>query len=1200
MKTNLQSPPGESKINTRLHLQFPLKLALLALATLMLSPKLVRAATQTWNNGSTNAIWDTTSTNWTSATVPWADGNTASFNGAGVTNITISGTRTVAGITVGANGYTFGGGTLTLSSPSAAQQWTINNDVTMSNAFSMDYSSATAAGGLTKAGNGTLTYAGNINIVNNFTFLPVFKATAGNMILTGTNSIQNTRVYAGGPGNKLIFSGGRTVFFGASVSSGLVGTAAIGETIVTNNAYVEVNHVAIDNSNNNGTNTLTIASGTVTNSDFTGGYQMNNANAPATAIATLNLNGGTCIGSKVSSSASYLGKSVLNLNGGTFQAMTNQSVNLFTVLGPVGGFINVQANGAVIDSAGYSLTQTQPLLAGSPISGGLTKIGAGTLSLVGTNTYTGTTTINVGTLTGVTGGSCSNSAVLVQATSGTATLAAQYTGSDKQWTCAGLTTAAGAGGPALEFDFPSVPSTTKATMNVTGNATFTVTPAVKVVVSGAGSLSAGTSYPLLTVGGTAPVAIPALTLVPPSFRVSYSANLSWGGAGNKTLFLNVTSVSSTEPLQWVGSGGAGTWDTNNAGNLVWKDNTASTTYYVDGDFVQFDEKYISADQAVQLDMAVTPASVLISNATYNYTISGAGTIGGSAPLTKTGNSNLVVGCALNTTGTLTNNGGMVQLTTGWPLTIGGMVGSGSTLDETINMLTVNLAGKTNTYTGSVLAYFPAANGIIGSGGHPFGLQVTNSGKLILNGPITMSADDGTLPGSTVWFRISAYNAAEVDLGGTATLTNVALRNNNTGITRVTGGSLALASTFTYCGILLQDSSQFIVDNGAISVPVASVGFGGSPTAGGCSLTINGGSLTVGAGNDGAGHNLGLEIGNNVTTNTTSTINLNGGVLSAVTIVDAPPADPSMTKSGTNVINFNGGTLLCASNNVIPTDLGVGDTNALQLRVGNGGAVINDGGYSQNLILPLQNNGSGGLTKLGSGTLTLNTNNTYVGATLVKGGTLALSNSATLASSLIGVTNGATFDVSGLSSTFALGAGQILSNSAASTGNLNGNLNATAGTISVSFAQGTPALTVANGALTLSAGTTVKVNNTGASLAAGTYPLITKGSGGSVAGTVPAVTVNGGGTSGTASLQINSGELDLVIASSAPSPTNIVVTTTGPNSLSLNWPAGQGWQLQSNSVSLVNTSAWQTVTGASSPYPVTISPNQTNVFYRLKY
>ena len=1197
MKTNLQSPPGESKINTRLHLQFPLKLALL-LAALMLSPQLVRAVGQTWNNGSANFLWDASSLNWGGAA--WTDGNDATFSATGAGNITISGTRTVGNITFNANGYTFGGGTLTLVNPSAAPTWNVNTfSTTMSNSFSMDFSSATAAGGVQKSGAGTLTYAGNINWVNNFTFLPVFRLNTGTIILTGTNSFQNTRIFPNGVNAKMIFSGGRTVSFGTQVSSGLVYGSVISEVIITNNSYVEANHFVIANSTNPGTNALTITSGTVTNSDYAGGYQMNNGAAPAATISTFNLNGGTCIGSKVSSVATYLGKAILNLNGGTFQAMTNQSVNLFTVLGQAGGTINVQANGAVIDSAGYSLTQTQPLLAGSP-SGGLTKIGAGMLSLVGTNTYTGMTTINVGTLTGVTGGSCSNSAVLVQATSGIATLAARYTGSDKQWTCASVTTTAGGSGPALEFDFSSVPSTVNAPMNVTGNVTFTATPSVKVVLSGAGSLSAGTSYPLLTVGGTAPVTVPALTLVPPSFRVAYSANLSWGGAGNKTLFLNVTSVSSTEPLQWVGSGGAGTWDTNNAGNLVWKDNTASTTYYVDGDFVQFDEKYISADQAVQLDMAVTPASVLISNATYNYTISGAGTIGGSAPLTKTGNSNLVVGCALNTTGTLTNNGGMVQLTTGWPLTIGGMVGSGSTLDETINMLTVNLAGKTNTYTGSVLAYFPAANGIIGSGGHPFGLQVTNSGKLVLNGPITMAADDGTLPGSTVWFRISAYNAAEVDLGGTVTLTNVALRNNNTGITRVTGGSLALASTFTYCGILLQDSSQFIVDNGAISVPVASVGFGGSPTAGGCSLTINGGSLTVGAGNDGAGHNLGLEIGNNVTTNTTSTINLNGGVLSAVTIVDAPPADPSMTKSGTNVINFNGGTLLCASNNVIPTDLGVGDTNALQLRVGNGGAVINDGGYSQNLILPLQNNGSGGLTKLGSGTLTLNTNNTYVGATLVKGGTLALSNSATLASSLIGVTNGATFDVSGLSSTFALGAGQILSNSAASTGNLNGNLNATAGTISVSFAQGTPALTVANGALTLSAGTTFKVNNTGASLVAGTYPLITKGSGGSVAGTVPAVTLNIGGASGTASLTNSSGELDLVIASSAPSPTNIVVTTTGPNSLSLNWPAGQGWQLQSNSVSLVNTSAWQTVTGATPPYPVTISPNQTHVFYRLKY
>ena len=73
----------------------------------------------------------------------------------------------------------------------------------------------------------------------------------------------------------------------------------------------------------------------------------------------------------------------------------------------------------------------------------------------------------------------------------------------------------------------------------------------------------------------------------------------------------------------------------------------------------------------------------------------------------------------------------------------------------------------------------------------------------------------------------------------------------------------------------------------------------------------------------------------------------------------------------------------------------------------------------------------------------------------------------------------------------------------------------------------------------------------------------------------------------------------MVTGGTPSPTNITYTVSG-TTMTMNWPAGQGWLLQSNSIGLMNPSAWQTVTGATPPYPVTISPNQTNVFYRLKY
>ena len=131
---------------------------------------------------------------------------------------------------------------------------------------------------------------------------------------------------------------------------------------------------------------------------------------------------------------------------------------------------------------------------------------------------------------------------------------------------------------------------------------------------------------------------------------------------------------------------------------------------------------------------------------------------------------------------------------------------------------------------------------------------------------------------------------------------------------------------------------------------------------------------------------------------------------------------------------------------------------------------------------LSGSATSALTKTGNGKLTLSAANTYGGATIISSGTLALSGSGSLASSLISVASGATLDVTGLSSTFALGSSQTLSNSASATGIINGSVTTSSGsTIALSFVAGTPALTVAGGTLTLNSGTTFNVNNTGSPL-----------------------------------------------------------------------------------------------------------------------
>jgi hypothetical protein len=68
---------------------------------------------------------------------------------------------------------------------------------------------------------------------------------------------------------------------------------------------------------------------------------------------------------------------------------------------------------------------------------------------------------------------------------------------------------------------------------------------------------------------------------------------------------------------------------------------------------------------------------------------------------------------------------------------------------------------------------------------------------------------------------------------------------------------------------------------------------------------------------------------------------------------------------------------------------------------------------------------------------------------------------------------------------------------------------------------------------------------------------------------------------------------------SPSPTNITYTVNA-NQLVLNWPAGQGWLLQSNSVSLTQPNSWFDVSGATPPFTNTINRAIPEVFYRLKH
>jgi autotransporter-associated beta strand protein len=110
-----------------------------------------------------------------------------------------------------------------------------------------------------------------------------------------------------------------------------------------------------------------------------------------TGTYVYNLNGGVLTTNGVTKTAAA-GTGTFNFDGGTLRAGSASATFMTGLTGAV-----VKDGGAVIDSNGFSITIGQALTDGGG-NGGLTKLGAGTLTLTGANTFTGDITIAGGTL----------------------------------------------------------------------------------------------------------------------------------------------------------------------------------------------------------------------------------------------------------------------------------------------------------------------------------------------------------------------------------------------------------------------------------------------------------------------------------------------------------------------------------------------------------------------------------------------------------------------------------------------------------------------------------------------------------------------------------------------------------------------------------------------------------------------------------
>ena len=154
--------------------------------------------------------------------------------------------------------------------------------------------------------------------------------------------------------------------------------------------------------------------------------------------------------------------------------------------------------------------------------------------------------------------------------------------------------------------------------------------------------------------------------------------------------------------------GAGNWDTS---SINWTNNSGVPTNFITGDQVRFDETYITAPTKVDILAAtVQPASVTVSNATYNYTITN-GTISGAGRLLKDGAGTLTLADVTRsyTGGTVISNGTLV-IASSTASTLTGLSGASSgTLQVggsgnilTISGSTANFEGAINVTAGNTL------------------------------------------------------------------------------------------------------------------------------------------------------------------------------------------------------------------------------------------------------------------------------------------------------------------------------------------------------------------------------------------------------------------------------------------------------------------------------------------------------------------
>lgn len=953
----------------------------------------------------------------------------------GAGTLTLSGNNSYTGLT------TLSGGRLNLNTNTAingAGGFTVNALSTLDNS-SASALTLTNAGTVTLSNdlifNGTsgLTFAGNLNQTADLTV--TMKGTAGLSLGNYTNTKTGNiilNVYDDNAGNAAALTLGSMALSNSSTSRQLTlgnngsadgklivsGVISNGSTATASSITTNYMNVTLQGDNTFGGG-LTLSGGTL---------NMNHAGALGTGTFTI---GGGTLDNTSAAAITNSKNNALTINA-NFAFTGSKDLNLGTGATSLG---TAAGTSRQITVSGGTLTLGGVISNGTTATA-LTKAGAGSLTLSGSNTYTGTTLVTAGTLalghatntlanTGAVQVNGAGAILSIGANSDTVGAVTLTNGSITGTTgiLTGSSYAVESGSISAILGGTGIVLTKSNTGTVVLSGTNTYTGATNIQNGSlqlTGGLSASTSITLgnstnsgkfilggtggavdqtvtgLAISGTGTsnaivggnAATSNLTVNVASGTSTYTGFLGGTGTNENNLGIIKTGAgaltlglsSSTTPIANTFNGGAdiqaGTLTLANAlgggGQVTTPGGDVSGIYYLGNGSGSSTATLSIANNNITFNNAITVRNG--SSGTKTFSVSGS-TVTGNHSGTITLDDNLTLSTAASTS-TLNLTGVIEDGTSGAKgITVGGS-----------GQITLS---NTNTYTG---------NTTIGSGT----LLVTKAAAL----PGYNSAGKVVINGGTLSLRVagSGWSAAEVNTlvsNATKTSGSLSLDTSNGSFTPTAALNLgALNLVKNGANTLNLDQANSFTGNVTVNAGTLKIADSGALGTGNKTITSAGGSRVVQLS---GGITLGSNISWSMSSNSgdglgLSSIDGDNTIQGNINYTTGNPA-LNISSSGTSKLTISGNLTYTVANNTRVLYLG-GDSTAANEITGN-----------------LAQSGTGAIMqvyKQGSGSWTLSGTNTYTGATQINGGTLELASSGSLAAgSAVSISNsGSEFIVNG--------------------------------------------------------------------------------------------------------------------------------------------------------------------------------------------